>query len=486
MKVSNKIKSLFIGLAVIAIVPSAKAQYIEDAVRFSNSNGYPTARTAGLGISYIGLVDDFGAIYYNPAGLALIPKTEITAGLDFLVNSTVSKDFNINTKFRSNDENLNNLGIVSPFSFGDNQDKRGAIAIGYFKESNYTQDIKSDWFNPNSSYAASLDPAVAYHVWLSRNSISKTNPIDSMQQHNEIYQSGGMHNFTGAVAFDINKNVSLGFSIVGKWGTYDYTREITETDTYNAQSIRDDANYATTDLNELTAKESLTQKIHGISGSVGLLGKIGNNIRLSIAVKFPTYFEIDETSKLQVGTKFDDGYKPNDYISPDINISYKIRTPFVYNGGISFYANGLTFSAGLEYKDASQLEYTDVSLGDDATSNNTATTYRDNLNQLITSEIVGQVTWGFGAEYNLPLLPLAVRASYTSTTSPYALDVSGANKTTLALGAGYSISKGVRLDFVMMFGDYTEFRTNYGSDISSRYTVNIKPTNIGLNLTMRI
>lgn len=483
MKKINKIKGLIIAAGIMAATTS-NAQFIEDALRFSNPNGYPSARAAGLGISYMGVVDDYSALYYNPAGLNLIPKTEISAGMDFMVNTTDSKAFNSLTSFRSNKENLNNLGVAVSFPYGEKMDKRGSIAIGYYKESNYAQDIKTDWLNPLTSYISSLDPAIAYHIYLTGTDNAAAPKYDSLHQKSEIYQSGGINNFSGGAAFEINNNVSLGFSIAGKWGSYDYTREITETDDLNRYQTTNQTNQ-TVDIYQVKGKEILSQSISGISGSVGLLGKVGKNIRMSVGVKFPTYYEIDEKSQLTVSAIYDNGDKPNPYTSPEMSISYKVKTPFVYSGGLSFYAKGLVFSAGIEYKDASQLEYSDVSEGDDEESAAAAKNYRDYLNHQIKSEIVGQVTWGFGAEYELPMLPLSVRASYTSTTSPYSMDVSGANRKTFALGAGYSIDSGIRLDFVMLFGDYTEYRTNYGSDISSRYTVNIKPVNIGLNCTMR-
>lgn len=484
MRSINKIKSMIIAAGLL-FASTSNAQYIEDAIRFSNTNGYPTARSAGLGISYMGVVDDYSALFFNPAGLTLIPKTEISGGLDFLVNSTESKGFNSPTSFSSNNGSFNNLGVAVSFPYGEKMDKRGSIAIGYYKESNYTQDIKTDWLNPVSSYISSLDPLIANHVYLSKDSNTCAPKLDSMRQKSEIYQSGGMNNFSGGVAFEINNNVSLGFSIAGKWGSYDYTREITETDELKRYQTYDLANQSF-DIYQVKGKEVLSQSISGISGSIGLLGKIGKNIRMSVGVKFPSYYEVDEKSTLDVSAIFDNNFKPNPYTSPEMNISYKVKTPFSYSGGLSFYAKGLVFSAGVEYKDASQLEYSDVSEGDDEQTAYAARNYRDNLNHLIKSELVGQVTWGFGAEYEIPLMPLTVRASYTSTTSPYSLDVSGANHKTFALGAGYSIDKGTRLDFVMMYSNYTEYRTNYGSDISSRYTVNIKPINIGLNFTMRI
>ncbi len=233
-------------------------------------------------------------------------------------------------------------------------------------------------------------------------------------------------------------------------------------------------------------KERYSQDISGISGSIGMLGKIGKNVRISVGIKFPTYFEVKESYSLEVQSEFDDGFKPAPYTSGNLSVSYKVRTPFAYSGGLSFYAEGLVFTAGIEYRDVTQLEYSDVSLTDSEKENQASINNKDLLNKLIVSQLVGQVSWGFGLEYNLPILPMAVRASYSSTTSPYSVDVSGANVRTFSLGAGFSFAQGFRLDAVMSFKEFSEFRTNYSNDIDSRYILTSNPMNIGLSLTMRL
>ncbi|MDD3125545.1 MAG: hypothetical protein PHV24_06980, partial [Candidatus Kapabacteria bacterium] len=155
------------------------------------------------------------------------------------------------------------------------------------------------------------------------------------------------------------------------------------------------------------------------------------------------------------------------------------------NAGVSFYAAGLVFTTGIEYTDASQVEFSDASFSNDPEDQTISQMNIDAVNRLIISELVGQVTWGFGAEYSFPLIPVSLRASYTSTTSPYDDDVTGADKKVIAVGAGVSVTPGVRIDAAARFSKYTEFRTLYGNDINSRYTIDSKPTEIIVNLTVR-
>lgn len=473
-------------LMLILTLTQVKTQSIEDAIRISMPNAAPSARSAGLGIAYMGIVDDIAAANYNPAGLTLLPKSEISLGFDFLSNKNTTKLGDNISAFRSNSESFSHIGIASPFQFSSNQNRRGCIAIVYHKEANYNQDFNYQWFNEQSTMLSTLSPIINDHIYTSKDNLSQTPVLDSLLQKGEIFQSGGLHNVTGAVGFEINENVSLGFSIFGKFGTYDYKRDYTESDIYNIYNTRDDENYSTTDFKSLELKERYSQDITGISGAIGLLGKIGKNVRVSVGIKFPTYFEIKESYSLSAQSEFDDGFRPNPYTTGDLSVSYKVKTPFAYSGGLSFYAEGLVFSAGIEYRDVSQLEYTDISLTNSQEDNQAAIYNKELLNKLVVQELVGQVTWGFGAEYSLSMLPLAVRASYSSTTSPYSIDVSGANVRSLALGAGFSFAQGFRLDAVMTFKEYSEFRTNYANDINSRYIVTANPVIFGLSLTMRI
>jgi long-subunit fatty acid transport protein len=486
-------RSLKSKLAILSLIASiaqfssldTKAQFIEDALRFSTPNGFAGARSMSLGVSYLGVADDISTLFSNPAGLSILPKTEISVGLSFLRDKTETSAFNASTNFKSNNGTFNNIGIAAPFNFGERLDKRGAIAIAYYKENNFHSDYETDWFNSQNSmsnFLATNYPTIANHVWLSSDqNPSKTPVIDSLFQYSSVSQSGGIHNISGGASFDINRGVALGFAITGKWGTYEYDRFFKETDGKNIYR-ENSSDFSTSNFSKLTINEHLSQDISGISGSVGLLARIGDNIRFGVSVRFPSYYEITDISSYKAKTEFDDDFSPNPYTYSDLKTSYKVTTPFVYSGGMSFFANGLVCSAGIEYSDASQLEFSDAS--DDASGSGKE--QMDYLNRMIVKELVGQVTWGFGAEYNFPNFPVAVRASYSSISSPYSTELSGASRKIIGLGAGVSLGAGVRLDAALRFQDYTEYRTLYGSDIASRFSINSQPIDFALNLSIRI
>ncbi len=481
-------------MIVIMLLPvimiNAKSQFIEDALRYSQPNGLISARSAGLGIAYLGLADDYSALFFNPAGLSLITKTELNVGMGFQRNANTIKFEHVTSEFKANDAYFSHAGLVAPFKTGMGN---AAIGLGYVLESNYNNTYEYNGFNRNNTMTANqakygtrnYENNWAYHLWLANQDLY-TPIVDSLYQNVYVTEKGGLHDVLGGVAFDVGPSVSVGLNIIGKFGSYDYVRNYSEQDVYNKYNEFDTLTWKNLDFNALYVDETINQDIFGITGSLGLQARISEFMRLGVTVKFPTYYQIDEEYGVYAHSKFDDGWEPNPYDPAEpARISYKITSPFIYSAGISFHAEGLVFAAGVEYLDATQLSFSDAN-GDEVTNIDEIRRYFDRLNQDITRELVGQVTWGFGVEWDIPAVPVIVRGSFQSTTSPYSVDVPGASNNVLALGGGVYLAANMRLDAVFRWSSLTQIRTNYGSaENGSLYEQTLKPFNIGLQYTVR-
>jgi hypothetical protein len=484
----NKIL-LFLLIFVFGIGVSY-AQFIEDAVRYSQPNGIITPRSAGLGIAYLGIADDYAALFFNPAGLSLVPKTELSVGLGFQRNSNAVKFENLTTNFSANDAFFSHVGLVAPFKTDLGN---AAVGLGYVLESNYNNTYEYSGFNAKNTMISNqanfgtrnYQDNWAYHIWLANQDL-KTPIVDSLTQQAYITEKGGLHDVIGGVAFDVSPSVSVGLNIMGKFGSYNYTRNYSEYDVFDKYNKFDTLTWSNLDFNTLYIDENIKQQIAGITGSLGIQGRISDFMRIGVTVKFPTYYQIDEDYGIYARSKFDDGWEPNPY-DPDepSAISYKITSPFIYSAGMSFYAKGLVFTAGIEYLDATQLSFSDAN-GDEVTNIDEIRRYFDRLNQDITRELVGQVTWGFGAEWDIPAVPVVVRGSFQSTTSPYSVDVPKASTVGFALGGGIYLASNVRLDAVFAWNSQNQVRTNYGTgDNASYYELTTNPLNIGMEFTFR-
>lgn len=480
-------RRLFLVVIFLAFsFASVRAQYIEDALRYANENGIISTRAAGLGVSYHGIVDDISALNYNPAGLSLIDKNEISFGMGFDRNTSITELLNKDFEFKSNDAYISHFGFVAPFATSKGN---ASIAISYTLNDNYHNVMEFDAFNPNSSYIGwnagkgnvnNIESNMAYHLWLADDNLN-TPFTDSLQQYSFIRENGGLNTVTGGFGMELNENFSLGLNISGKWGTYSYNKEYKETDVFDVYNANSQIGFENSDFNSFTLDETLEQNVSGITGSVGIMGKIGEFMRITAGIDFPTFYEVNENFGQTATAKFDDGWEPNSFEPVDGENSYNLTTPFVYKAGFSVHSMGLTFTAGVEYIDVTQLEFSD------------AQQVILDLNKDIVRLLVGQTKWGFGAEYKIPILPIVARAGFTSVTSPYVADVSGATMNNLSLGAGIFVAKNVRIDGVFRWSDVNYVRTNYGVSESlesglsngSLYQYRLNPLTIGLQVTYR-
>lgn len=296
---------------------------------------------------------------------------------------------------------------------------------------------------------------------------------DSLQQTSFIAESGGLQNVSGGVAFDVSETVAIGFGITGKWGDYGYRREYSEFDGLNLYSNEAIEGRV---FRQLNATENLTQNVSGINATIGLQTRLSNFFRFGVSIKTPTWYQVDESFDTRVDAFYKSGHSSEYYQYSGKN-SYNLRTPFVYSAGLSIHGEGLTFAAGVSYSDATQLKFSD------AVSEVMA------LNNRIMLELVGQTTWGFGLEYDIPLVPIVARASYARTTSPYHIDIPNANITNMSIGGGIYVGKNIRLDGVFRWIDYSEQRTNYKSPSEledyANFIVNRMPLNISFGVTYR-
>jgi hypothetical protein len=459
-------------------------QNIEDALRFSGNEGIISARAGGFGTAFHGIADDYSTLAFNPAGLSLIDKGEMTFGMGFMMNS-VETDF-LSNKFNltSNDAYLSNIGIVAPF-----KTKLGnaAIGIGHYMDHNFDNVMEFGAINPNSTYTKfiaddekawgfSNEESLPWNLWLADDYLNT--PLDGdLYQEAIIDESGGLHNITGGIAFELSQFLSAGFSITGKWGEYEYLRQYKETDVNQVYEYFDTTNAADSklifndlDFEQFRIDELINQNISGVTGSIGILGKIGNSMRMGLSVRFPTYYDIHEKFVQDASSHFDNG---DNYSKKDVyENNYSFISPWVYSTGISVHIWKITLAAGLEYSDLSQMEF----------DNNYEL---ESLNLAIKKQMNSRIKWGIGAEFEVPVLPVVLRTSYNAMTAPYVDDIEGAEWTSFAFGGGVYLAPNIRMDLLCRISDRTNYWHIYGNSEDTKLIYTRNPLDLGLQLTYR-
>jgi len=487
----NKLFTL-IALSFIVSTFVLNAQFLEDALRYSNSNTFANQRAAGLGISYLGISDDFAATFMNPAGLALVTSNEITLGLN-LSRNTATTTFATNPTSESSSYFLpTHLGFVAPISGSS-----ASVSIGYVLENSFNSLYQ--YSNNRDSGRVALSPSIVPQLVIGNPELANTlalawydstrrsygTPIQrGMVQQGDIRERGAIHSIAGGGGWNIAKNVSLGLSLVGKFGSYSYSNSFQELDAYNNFSVFDPSIPATTsDVRSIDVLQNIDQSIMGVGAILGLQSRYGDNIRFNISVKTPTFYSIEEDWSQEFGSTFDNDDRLNS--SSAGKNSYNITTPFVFGAGISVHLMGITFTAGGEYVDATQIEFGDPASDGDTQflgTENTFAKYIQAKNLEIRRQLVNQTTWGFGAEYVVPETPFVFRGSLQSTSSPYTVDIPGATISIFALGGAIEIAPNVRLEGAVRFISFSERRTLFDT---FSYTIDNTPKQITVGLSFR-
>lgn len=479
-------KSLLVSLALLFVSVSLTAQTAEDGLRYTKTDGLVTSRAGGLGISYLGISDDNAAMSYNPAGMTLVPINELNFGFGFMLNSSESRYRGTVDNYAAGDGYVTNLGIVSPIVSSRN---KSAFGLGYFYESNYKSIFGFSAYNPDNSlieFETKNGPQVqdnannwAYELYLANpdeaGNIYQTEYTGDIDQENYTRNDGGMHNLTGSYAFNLTRDIALGFNLTMKFGRYEYYREYFETPlSTNYTPIEERI------LRQMTLEEFYNTDAVGITGKIGLMATPGKHFRIGVTVDLPTYLSFEESYGKFYRADFTNGsfasWSPySNYPDDTLYYDYSLLTPFVYSAGASFNAAGVTLTTGIEFQDPTQLNFFE---GADEL---------DELNRQMELDLSPQLKWGVGAEWEIPFIPASIRAGVEGLTTPYA-DESGMNYLAYSGGMSYYVGKSVRLDIAAKYMQIENEYMLYGGNntgYKEMYSLTESPFNISFGMAYR-
>jgi long-subunit fatty acid transport protein len=447
---------IFIGLQGV------QAQYVEDALRFSQFSSSVGARSQAMGNTNVGIADDYSALFGNPAGLSQQKSFEFSIGLSRLGYGNDVTFLGNKTTDNNNAINLNNLGIVYPIAT-----VRGGLtfAFGFGRVANYTSVASFDGFNPLSSIVQSFDLVnndLPYQLYLTD---TLRNPIltGNVQQTGKILEDGGVNHWSFGGAIDIAPNLSLGITLNFVSGSYSYDREFTETDTRNVYSIFPD------NFHDWTYTSTIKSDLSGFNALFGLMYRKPGKFQIGGTVRIPTYYEISETFTDDGASKFDDGFTAS--TTSEGETKYKVITPFVVSGGISVQPlDWLLLAGDAEYTDWTEMEF----------DSNNPDLIQENRN----IKKWMRDTWNLrgGAEVSILEIGLKLRAGIEWKPSPWKNDPSDYDQWIYTSGLGFALDESSSINASYALGSWKTFRDNYSwgitpasrtSEIVSTHTINI-------------
>jgi len=464
-------KKLILSIVFLFLTGQMFGQGIPDVLRLTEPGLGVSARSLGMGNSFVGLSDDAAAMYFNPAGLGLIKKIEISGGIDYYRFNNKASFFRNETDYSNSSTQLNQFSFVFPFPT-----LRGSMVFGlsYNSIKNFTGALKFDGFNSaNNSMIQDLedtksgfqDYSIPYWLFLSDDDGFVDGINGRLNQSGEILQSGNINNWVLSSAVEVYQNLFLGGSLNIITGDYKYTRDYYEDDYLgiytNIETSPGDPQ--TKRFETFYMNSIINWDVSGWDFKLGLLYQLKKMGRVGLTLQFPKSFTIKEKFDVDAysifGTALGRVDLPTD-IKENLSdkVEYDIITPFVLTGGGSINFKGLIASAEISLIDYSQSEF--------ANAKGLSERMVSNINKNIKNELKATANLNFGLEYTIPSIGLRLRTGYILQPSPYKDDPAEFNKKYITGGAGFLVDETIAIDIGYAHGWWNDFGDNYGFNVS--------------------
>ncbi len=485
-------KIIFTTIAFILCFNSGFSQNYNDALLLSQPGLYSDARALGMGNSFSSLSNDFAGVLFNPAGIGLMKKGEISGGMSLNAFNNSTTFYGTTTSADQTSVNFKQIGIVYPvptfrgslvFAIGYNQvkDFNGIMEFNGYNSGNTSmiQNITGDY--NYDEIPLTNDLGLAYEITdpQTNDYIKDTTRINGMlNQSGGIDKQGGIGKWSFASSFEAAKGFYIGgtFNIVT--GSYQSNSDYWEDDTKNIYGtnlplVPGDA--TTRDFQSFYLNDIIDWDLSGWDFQVGILYNYINKFRFGASIKFPSYITVKENFVVNAQSYFGTGYEYSLYPAINSPIQYNIRTPYEYTLGASGTISMVTVAADMKIMDYTQMEFTE------GFSYDYISARQREIDDLMTTTI----DYHLGAEVKIPNTPLFGRAGFMYFQSPYDGDPSDFNRKYITAGAGAVVDEQFIIDFAYTYGWWQNYGDNYGVNVSRTYQ-DIYVDNWYLNLAVRL
>ena len=386
-------------------------------------------RAMGMGGAYVGVADDFTAVYWNPAGLVQMETREVHVGFlhngisnDARLNGTSSSADLSNTRFGS-------LGIVYPYPV-----YRGSLVF-------------AAGFNRIKDFDWSLRERGLLAV--------EVGSTDSLSFENRYSHEGELAITTVAAAIDVSPSVSLGASASLVSGQDEATNEFVTRDSLDLfPQRRWKAREVFSDEYQPTYQITLGAMARSPKVRVG--ATIGTGATHEIRYDFGAPLDTVNTPGWD-SIEYDDGRLLQNRRG-QFSDTYTISLPLEFSvGGSCRPIPGVLLAAGFHIAEWTQTEYR----GKDES--------QVRANSSFESQYKDANRYHFGVEWQVPAIALDVRAGYYSDPLPFVglrnpdLEVDEEtnpkviikqDRKFVTLGAGLKMEETVQVNFAWNHGTF--------------------------------
>jgi hypothetical protein len=461
-------KALFLLISVFTL-SEAMAQiytYPGLAKQFSTSYSSGTARIQALGGANSALGADLSSISGNPAGLGFYTRSEVNMSLAYTGVQTKSTYLSAADEASDSQLQVPTLGMVISSNTLNGGDWHGSFGFGYSRQAIFIQPIRVSGTNNRSSLLDSF--------------IEKANDKEATgaSLDNEYDTSSGTASSAEALAYQtflINPNFNTGGAPFERFqpllptsqvGFASNSGALTSWDFAYGASYRDKfylgvalhfskiTSSSTTNWKEeyIGAKqvagfqydETLQTNGSGIALSLGGIYKVNSSLRLSFALRTPTYYD-------QMNETYDARLNPSvigiPSIGPDGNpititrvnpirlttneFTYQFLSPLKVSGGFAYFFSKRGFlTADLEYVGYGGMKVYSAELGGSANQ-----AFQTKYNSQISRNFEGALNVKVGAEIRvLPML--SIRGGAAMYEGGYAPSYDSINRNAFQFSGG--------------------------------------------------
>lgn len=345
---------LIIVIASLSIILTAKAQNVDDALRYSRVFYFGTARFMAMGGAFTALGADLTAISLNPAGTGMFRSFEATLTPNILYNNTTTVFNNNNSDDFRYHFGLNQAGLVSNIvsKSGSSGLVNFNFAYSYIKTNNFNENVTVEGISNNSSmaeywvarsedtYYKQLTGAegIAYDAWVidtltgsggySYGSVFSNYGDGDFHFGQTIRRLIANEGYSAEHAFSAGGNIAdkfyfgatLGIGKINYTGHYEHL----EADYDNV--IPDFSNFTYTDHFEATGT--------GYSLKMGAIFRPVEMLRVGAAFHTPVVYRMSEYFYDHISSAFDDNMQYR-YENDPMRYSYTLTTPFRAVAGVA-------------------------------------------------------------------------------------------------------------------------------------------------------
>ncbi|MBK9097883.1 MAG: hypothetical protein IPM14_07080 [bacterium] len=443
-----------------------------------------------MGNSFTSLSNDFSGVLFNPAGLGLIKKSELSVAMNLNSLNNQATFLNSSTGINKSSVSFNQFGLVYAIPTVKGS---WVFALGYNNTKDFNSTLEFAGFNSaNNSMIQTLtgvyndqvpitnEVKLAYEVRdpLTNNYLYDTTLINGfLNQSGRIKKEGNIGKWSFASSMEFAKGFFLGgtFNIVS--GSYKSSRDYWENDinniyTSDIQLVPDDN--TTRDFQSFYFNDIIDWDLSGWDAQLGLLYNWRDFFRFGASVKFPSYINVKETYYVNARSTFGTGSEYSMETPINDPIEYEVKTPFEYAVGASTSFAIFTFSGDVRIIDYTQMEFTK---GFDSN-------YRIERQNEIDELFRTTINYYAGGEIKIPYLPIYGRAGAMYLQSPYNNDPADFDKKYITLGGGIIFDDVFGIEAAYSRGWWTDFSDNYGTNVSRTYQ-DITVENVIVTLSAR-